>query len=171
MKYIFDFDRTLFDTDAFKAEQRKRLVVNSVRPLEGVSLSTYVFEDAFKFLREHDKGDMCIVSSCSGFNGVSSLTFQKAKIEGSGVTEYVSAFYVVPEGKEETLKNLSLQPDAVFVDDMTKHLYAAREARRDLRVVRIARDAVTTKESPDTSDSAIPVVTNLLELDAIIETL
>ncbi|MCD5381996.1 MAG: hypothetical protein LR017_01620 [Candidatus Pacebacteria bacterium] len=165
MRYLLDFDRTLFDTDAFKkAVLKAGYALGTPESLEKVDASRFVFSDALTFLKTHAKEDMYIVSSCTGFQSVYDRAYQSAKIAKSRVDAYVADVIVVEDTKVDAVVSLA-DGETVFVDDMDKHLSAVAARCPEVHVVHIGRSA----HYPTTR--TVPSIASLSELDATIEAL
>ena len=79
MKYILDFDRTVFDMDALyrKIEDTNPdAKTGTLKSLQGISLNEFLFPDALEFFKQHAKEDIQIVSSSFGFTGQWDLKYQ-----------------------------------------------------------------------------------------------
>jgi hypothetical protein len=171
MQYILDFDRTLFDTDAFKkaqVEQCSPSSVGAIGTLDELDVAEFMFKDAIEFLQSHQKADLCIVTSCCGITGVCDTAYQKTKLEKSGVYELVKEVHIVFNQKIRKLKTLFTGEPMTFVDDVLSHVEAAKEAIPELQTVHIRR-ADVLRAPDEQNDGSIPTITTLDELDAIIE--
>lgn len=170
MKYILDFDRTVFDTDALYKrldEQKRSTEAGTLASLESLGdISDLVFSDAMIFFTAHNKTDLCIVSSCKGKSGNWERTYQEKKIEHSGISKFVDQVLVVESGKVAVISELvkKFSEDTVFVDDMLEHLETLNSVDKNLKLVQI-------KRNPLASTGNFPVISQLSELDAIIREL
>lgn len=168
--YFLDFDRTLFDTDAFKQLQIERygeVALGTLQSLEDIPVADFVFDDAFDFLSSHQQESLHIVSSCAGRSGGWDTAYQKKKLELSGISEWVSAVHVVFDQKIQKIRKLFEGGSAVFVDDMYRHLAAVQSAVPEVQLVHIARNG-TASATDEKNYNGIPTIENLTELDAII---
>lgn len=170
MQYILDFDRTLFDTDACKAEQVKRYgtdALGSLQSLEELPVETFLFEDALDFLQAHDRSSLHIVSSCAGRTGGWDTAYQRKKLEKSGVAEYVAAVHLVFDQKIKMIRKILTDGPAVFVDDMFSHLTAVQRVLPEVQPVHIARSG-TLSAKDEAQYDGIPTIEDLTELDTVL---
>lgn len=172
MKYILDFDDTIFDTEKFKKILRKagigehergedtftRLEEHTGMPFEElVTKEKLVHEDALHFISEH-AGDCVILSSAASkrdehnVDEKAQMLFQELKIRHTGIAELVgdANVRVVAESKLETLQELQKQfGECVFVDDKKEHIEEAESIGMPaLRMVRGMGHAYSPEHAP-----------------------
>ena len=166
MKYLLDFDRTVFDMEGlYKAIDRHNpdAVLGSVESLEGIDLEGLLFPDAIEFFNTHPKEQMEIVSSGFGLTGQWEVSYQQKKIELSGVAKYVNAIHVVADSKISTIKRIARECDDVtYVDDHPENVQNAIQHIPGLSVVYLDRTGKGVQIAGATS------ITSFAELDAII---
>ncbi len=170
MKYILDFDRVLFDTDAFIAElekeglgemDRDEALVTLINE-KGIDLKEFVNEGVVDFLSKH-KDDCIIVSSYvsrnRGDNDTSEsdlVFFQNEKIRLSGLDVLVSEVIVTGETKLTELENIYKKYDgeATLIDDEKDHIAHAKEIGFDTFWVRTPKNLLSSAEGvPDFVES------------------
>ena len=166
MKYILDFDRTVFDMDALyeKIESvNPGVEVGTVESLKDINLEELLFPDALDFFSLQDQENIQIVSSSFGLTGQWDLEYQKIKIEKSNVAQYVSDVHVVADSKISTIKRIARNVDqAVYVDDHPEHVLNAMQHISGLTVVYINRK----NEQPEIP--GVKTIRSLAELEGII---
>ena len=193
MTYFLDFDRTLFDNDAF---QKYLVTLPAWKPFKermeattiGVSrdhtlqggvereqlwqeveawfatgsfsfqaqeLQRFVFSDVWDFLKNH--GTHSIIVTAGGANA----TFQKAKVEHSGLSASVSRAVFTPravtKGAVIAEVKTSYPAPYLFVDDLAAQLDSAAEVCPDVSLYEMRRDG---KEG----SGRYPTIRTLLEL-------
>lgn len=142
MRIILDFDRVLFDTDAFVAKLDELGIDHSVRNRalidaaleQGVSFASFVREGVVDFLKERGQ-EVVIVSShfsrTSDDNNnpeANPLEWQEMKIQLSGLAELVEKVMVTARDKREAFEEIAAQAGEVMVlDDEPEHIAVARE--------------------------------------------
>lgn len=162
MKYLLDFDRTVFDMEGLYAaikKQNPQETLGSVESLEGIDLEALLFPDAIDFFKAHNAADIEIVSSGFGLTGQWEVSYQQKKIELSGVAKYVGAIHVVADSKISTIKRIARESDSVmYVDDHPENIQNAVQHISGLHVVYINR------ESEDVSLVGAQTISTLADL-------
>lgn len=131
MKYIFDFDETIFDTEKFKQkeiikmtgreyskENWKEDIFLAIKFLENnihnnISYYKYLVKDFLDFIKIHNKNDIYILTK-------GNKEFQKLKIKKSGADKLVKKFFIVEESKADILKDLCVkfkEEIVIFIDN------------------------------------------------------
>jgi len=166
MKYILDFDRTIFDMDAlYRAIEQTNpgVPLGTVASLDGIDMSRFFFADVMTFLQTHNQQDIEIVSSCHGLTKRWSDRYQAEKIKRSGIDSFVAAVHVVSDSKIEIIKTIMKNnPEAIFVDDHPEHVASVSAAIPELQVFFLNRK----NENQVVSD--VPGITSLADLDDMI---
>lgn len=138
MRVVVDFDRVLFDTDAFSARlkseglgdmERDEKLLSEIEK-RNIDWKEFVNPDAREYLKKNVK--QCIVLSSyysrkrqDNITNKDMLTlFQREKIKRSGIAELVLEVIVVGEHKHEKLLEFlaESEDDLVFVDDEYEHV-------------------------------------------------
>jgi len=162
MKYLLDFDRTVFDMEGlYQAIKQTHpgIDLGTVASLKGIDLEQFIFPDALQFFTAHNPEHIEIVSSGFGLTGQWEVEYQAKKIEQSGVSQYVHAIHVVADSKITTIKRLARESDQVtYVDDHPEHIASAVQHIPGLQVVFIDR---TGSQSPVTGATTISSLTEL----------
>lgn len=142
MKFVFDFDRVLFDTDQFVKDLRSAHVYDegvtrNVSLLadakeSGINLEDYVNQEAVAFLKQHG-GESAIVSSFqSRYDDNNSgsddeiAEFQREKIMQSGLGILVNQVYVTAGDKTDALREVYSE-GSFFVDDEPSNVEVAHD--------------------------------------------
>jgi hypothetical protein len=163
MKYLLDFDRTVFDMEGlYQAIETYNpdAELGTVASLQGIDLQQFLFNDALEFFATHDQLDIDIVSSGFGLTGQWEVAYQIKKIELSGVGSYVRTVHVVPDSKISTIKRLARElEEVVYVDDHPEHVASAVQHIPGLCVVHIDRSGT----QPDIPGSFS--ITKLTDID------
>ena len=166
MKYILDFDRTIFDTDRLYKELEStgnRDLAGTIESLDKLNVPDLIFADAIKFISMHNKLDIVVVTSCLGKTAVWDKSYQEEKIKRSGIRDLVGVVdVVVGEKPKAVLKHIQTDR-CVFVDDMEKHLLSVKKAIPEIICVQISRT-----KNLDEKTSEFVQISTLAELDVII---
>lgn len=165
MKYLLDFDRTVFDMESLYesiAQTNPQTELGTIASLDGLPLETFLFPDALQFFASHDPSDIEIISSCYGKTGQWDLDYQKEKIRLSNVADFVGQVHVVAEDKVSCIEKITGRKPAVFVDDHPEHIRQVAEALPTVTAVYIDR----LQERSDAGN--VKRIESLTELDASI---
>jgi len=135
MKYLLDFDRTLFDADALLADLKDDQVdFTNLGPevLDGHPASNYLYQGVLPFLRSKESADVYILTALSTRYGDRILEYQKAKIEQESLISLVHDVVYVSKDKGEPAqkiaKSFSETETIVFVDDLIENCIAVQTA-------------------------------------------
>ena len=165
MKYILDFDRTIFDMDALYSQIAKtnpHSKLGTTKSLDTIDLPKFIFPDAEAFLAAHQPSDLYIVSSCYGKSATWDIEYQKEKIKRSKIAQQVNQVFVVPESKVEAIKPLVVgTTKAIYVDDHLEHVQAVAAALPDVQTVYL--DRTGTAPAP----AGLQRITSLAEIDQL----
>jgi FMN phosphatase YigB (HAD superfamily) len=165
MILAFDFDRTLFDTDAYhRAVLENGLQHLAVTPelVTTLNPAPFLFHDVLSFLATQSRSSIYIVSAITPEFGPQSGEYQREKIRATGMFEQVRDVILVVGTKAPALLRLveTHQDEMIwFVDDKEENLIDARECSPMVRAFRIARNGVTSDV-----DSDIPTMCQLSDL-------
>jgi hypothetical protein len=174
MKYIFDFDLTLLNTDALK----ERVFSESNTALVGTAdfwchynAMDFLYDDVLPWLKKAPKNDVHILTAYKPSQGPGAEAFQCGKVESGGFAELVESVTVMDGMKGPYAVALSkLFPDQeaiVFVDDRLDQCLSVKESLPNAHVCLIVRNGVFPESLPE----GISLIKNLADLDGIIKTL
>lgn len=136
MRYYLDFDRTVFNTDAFIAHWEQRAVDRGgTEPIfVPGELSQFLYPDAAQFLRDKE-------------NAVTIITFgeqalQEAKIKSAlhGIPRMAVMYTGIVRKGEFLAPHTHLHHDAVLVDDSPEELEVLAAQCPDLGLYEMRRD-------------------------------
>lgn len=168
MKYILDFDDTLFDTAGFKRWLRENeldgprdgTVLNELknRIEKGtLDMKQFVFPDARDFLEIHANDSMIVSSFVSKKDDNNEAVesdaraFQEFKLQASGIAEVIENRYELVAGSKiaAVSNELSKYPDELFmfVDDHRDYLEELEDLSDNLDLVNLRRES---KFNPET---------------------
>lgn len=137
MYLILDFDRTLFDTDRFKAvyEARLPLLLSGEARFSTGELTQFVYPDVISVLRKAKEEGITVVLLTFG-----DPTFQKAKVLATGLHEYFDIhIFTFGEKGQALFAQLGSQIQGVFVDDLSVWADSVKKFCPNIRTVRINR--------------------------------
>jgi FMN phosphatase YigB (HAD superfamily) len=166
MQYIFDFDHTLYETSRFSTDAKAykengTLITPAIWDL--YDASNYFYEDTLSFLASQKKEDVVVLSAATPAYGPEAHAFQEAKLDRSGVGEYVSQIIVMEGEKGSYIQKLYANQPTVFVDDTLSQLLSAKECCPEVRLVQMVRPGRETY-GPVSDTAQIPVISSLYEL-------
>ena len=130
MKYIFDVDHTLFDTDKFSedAEPYKEdgtWVTPKIWDI--LDARYYLYDDAIETLEKLGKENVELLTAVTPELGPESEAFQKLKLEKSGLMELASSTTFMVGLKGEYVNEITQGEVAAFLDDRKEQLESVRE--------------------------------------------
>ncbi len=167
MKYILDFDHTLFDTARFvhdAAEHKKNGTLITPDIWDSYDASSYLYDDVIPFLESIGKEHVQILTAVTTSLGPLSTEFQKAKLYRSGIASFVKEILFIEGEKGDHVKRMYEHTPTVFIDNMLSQLKSVQELCPEVEVVQIIRpDALGTNEI-DGTDETIKKVTSLYEV-------
>ena len=174
MKYILDFDRTLFDTPAYYqkvAELKLEEIQFDPEIWKQIEADEFLYEDVIDWLSTKSQEDLYILTAVNPNYGDGQGTHQKGKLTGSKVEELVSDVVFTQGLKGEHVAEIAKQfpPDEtiVFVDDMLEQCVSVKNTLPDTVCCLIVRDE-SLIEKVDIPEG-IKVVRCLSEVDDIIK--
>ncbi|MEN9920426.1 MAG: hypothetical protein RL538_319 [Candidatus Parcubacteria bacterium] len=170
MKYLLDFDHTLMDTEALKAEAFRSgttCFVGTVEFWQHHSVMPFLFTDVLPWLKTKEKSCLHILTAFKPSQGPDAQEFQKAKIASDGFSELVESVTVMEgmKGKVavEIAKQFPPHEPIAFVDDRLDQCLSVKQALPHAHCFLMLRYNVCPPDvAPD-----INVVTSLAEVDAI----
>jgi hypothetical protein len=168
MKYILDFDRTLFDTDAFKAQVAKDNKTDSLLTpaiWQQYSARDFLYNDVRAWLQKKPLESVVILTALSPEAGPLASEFQKAKLASSGMCDLVSEVIFMVGDKGKYVQDIAAGQPACFVDDLLSHHQSVQKYAP--YVTSLYMDRAGTVVAQKLVDSNIHLVRNLAEVDAI----
>ena len=152
MMYFLDFDRTLFDTEAFVASMQSRLAVPDDLTFAPGELSPFVYPDVPEFLRL--LGNEAVIVTHGN------PVLQRMKVESAltGIPR-ISALYVDQELKGPHVATCLAGSGvpALFSDDTPRELASVETCCPNIRLFEMRRDG-------GVGDGRWPVVRSLFDL-------
>lgn len=167
MRFILDFDHTLFDTNAFSvAAEPYKATGLWVTPQiwDELDARTFLYSDTLDFLNAKQTHELIILSAWTPSLGAESHAFQVSKIDKSGIADLVDKVVVMEGDKGPQVKLLCGGAPTVFVDDRIDHLLATQAMCPEVTVVQMVRPEVGML----LGDPSVPVVSSLAELDVLV---
>jgi len=166
MKYILDFDRTLFDTELlYQRFARDDVDKNVLVPAiwESYQAKDFLYPDTVPFLTQHDPGDLIILTAYGTKYGDQVCEYQQAKVEQTPILDLVSQIHFVEHDKAAIMQTIATtygpSEPLVFVDDLLEHCLAVKAAVPDCQCYLIQRTS-----SPITPTADITIITDLTQL-------
>lgn len=176
MKYILDFDRTLFNTDELYTHfQTDGLSMTTFIPevWDTYTAQDYLYPDVVPFLASKQASDIFILTALGDKYGDKILEYQTAKIEQEPIRSLVQeVVYVVHEkdaAAAKIAKQYAPQETIVFVDDLLAHCVAVKKALPHSHCFLMQRDS--TAIPVELEDLPITLVHTLKEVDDKMNTL
>jgi FMN phosphatase YigB (HAD superfamily) len=150
MKHIFlDFDRTLFDTEAFYNSLELTHIEGIMAGQLGADFSRFLYKDVISFMcNAKEAGYQCHLVTFGR------RTVQECKVKLSGIESYFTELFYVEQGsKAEVIKNyldsgVSCEK-AIFIDDTIAHLEQLRLLAPQVVPIRMARPGAKGSEVVD----------------------
>jgi FMN phosphatase YigB (HAD superfamily) len=147
MKHIFlDFDRTLFDTEAFYNSLELTHIEGIIAGQLGADFSRFLYSDAISF--------MCN-AKVAGYN-CHLVTFgrrsvQECKVKLSGLEPYFAELFYMEQGSKAEVIHKYLNSGVscekvVFIDDSIEHLAQVHELLPQVISIRMARPGAKGSE-------------------------
>lgn len=174
MKYIFDVDETLFDTEKFRQDAEPYKADGTwVTPgiWDVLDAADYLYPDVLSYIESLGKENVILLTAVTPDLGPESEAFQKAKVEQSGLFKLASQTIFMEGLKGPHIKELAASSGPmVFVDDREIQLQSAREYAPEVLAVRMERKLTTGggqfESIPGLSE--FPKITSLEALDTVI---
>ncbi len=174
MKYILDFDRTLFDTESFYVEaDRINQSEHTFTPRiwESINACGLLYDDVLDWLATKDKNDLYILTAISPKYGSESSDYQKGKLVCSKVNELVADVVFMQglkaESAMEIAKRFPSDETIVFVDDTLEQCVSVKEVLPNAICCLMVRDKSVIEDVEIPQD--IKVVHCLSDVDDIIK--
>lgn len=140
MKHIFlDFDRTLFDTEAFYHSLELTYIEGIIGGQIGADFSRFLYDDVVSFMcNAREVGYLCHLVTFGR------RSVQECKVKLSGLEPYFKELFYVEQGSKAAVIKKYLDSGvscekAVFIDDTIEHLEQVRALLPQVVPVRMAR--------------------------------
>jgi len=170
MKYILDFDRTLFDTERLYAAFAndgvdRNILVPDI--WQSYQAKDFLYDDALEFLQSHTPDDLIILTAYGTKYGDQVKQYQQAKVAQEPVLSLVKQIYYVESDKVAQMQVIRAQFDLaeqlVFADDLLDHCVAVQSCIPNCTSLWVRR--TDDQPAPPTD---IKAISSLSELDAMI---
>lgn len=164
MHIFLDFDRTVFDTEAFyNALEYECMRSTFESGLFTRSLAQFLYDDVLVFLETNRNNTLHIVT-------YGDRSVQEAKVQATGILDHVHHVAYVESGSKATyirsiLKQSRLAVRGVFIDDTNEHLEFTTVELPEVLTIRMQRRGAKGSSIPA---GKITAVTNLTEAQKII---
>ncbi len=174
MKYLLDFDRTLFDTAAFGQQvnndgEGSHLFDSDI--WKKYQASDYLFPEVIDWLEQKNKEDLFIVTAYVSALGLSAQDYQAEKLRSSKIEGKVESVILVKEDKGKVVAKITDQflPDepVVFVDDKIEQCLSVRAHAPQVQCFLMVRNRSVVGEIEEVK--GIKIVSSLKELDVMIK--
>lgn len=175
MKYLLDFDHTLFDTDAFVRAVRlsgTKIPLVSEEIWGEFVAADYLHNDTLDFLKSKNPTDIIILTMVTVSYGELAFPFQKRKVEQEPILSHVQEIEYVDDVKgpraAEIAKQFPPEEPIVFVDDHIEQCLSVKQHVPQCRCFLLVRDRSVIGDVKSIQD--IEVVHSLQEVDDRIQT-
>tara|TARA_B100000508_G_scaffold70522_2_gene55021 strand:- start:295 stop:816 length:522 start_codon:yes stop_codon:yes gene_type:complete len=173
MKYILDFDRTLFDVEGLYLaleEKEQRHLAGTTESLLLLDPADFLFPDVIDFLKKHKKEDLFILSSSQGITADWTEDYQAEKIERTGLSEYVAEVIVMKGGKGEFVRDLVAdfpEDNFAFIDDQAEQCISVKNMSPEVECFVVKRDD-ENRELDETVDG-FRIIKSLFDLSKLLQ--
>ena len=173
MKYILDFDRTLFDTDLFIVQLKSDgYSYDALVPemLDGYLIEKFLYRDVVSFLKDKSKFDVTILTALGSLlYGDRVSEYQKVKVEQEPILSLVGNFIYVEDVKGEAAGEIAAQfhprDPVVFVDDLLSQCLSVKQRLPQSHCFLMVRSGSLPEDLP----AGIIAVSTLAEVDVIMK--
>lgn len=150
VKHIFlDFDRTLFDTEAFYHSLELTYIGGIIGGQIGADFSHFLYEDVVSFMcNAREAGYLCHLVTFGR------RSVQECKVKLSGLEPYFTELFYVEQGSKAIVIKQYLDSGvscekAVFIDDTIEHLEQVKTLLPQVVLLRMARPGAKGSEIKD----------------------
>ena len=176
MKYILDFDRTLFDTNALLQKLQAAAVdLTHLGPehLSGMNMADFLYADTVLFLQSKQPKDIAILTALGASYGDKIREFQTAKVEQEPIISLVDQVVYVEHEKggraAEIVRQWPVGEPVVFVDDLLENCLSVQAAVPSVHCFLLRRENAVTQDV--FAVSGVTLVQNLSEVEAFVAAL
>ena len=166
MKYILDFDGTLFNTKGLTEaviEAQLTDIHTTPEVFDQLSPRDFLYEDTIDFL-SRCTDQVYILTMMSPVDGPYYKEFQHRKVNDSGIGEYVTEIVYMEGLKGDSVTRLA-EGSTVFLDDRYAQLASVAETCPEVRVVQMLRPDLDREVYP-----GVAIVHNLTEFEDLVKT-
>lgn len=163
MKHIFlDFDRTLFDTEAFYNSLELTHIEGIIAGQLGADFSRFLYSDAISFMcNAKEAGYSCHLVTFGR------RAIQECKVKLSGIEPYFEELFYVEQGSKAEVVQKYLNSGvscekAIFIDDSIEHIEQVTELLPQILSIRMARPGAKGSELVD---NRFTTIINLNKVD------
>jgi FMN phosphatase YigB (HAD superfamily) len=162
MKHVFlDFDRTLFNTEAFYTALEHFYLQGIIKRRIGTDFSQFLYEDGYSFMcNAKARGITCYILTYGD------KSIQSCKVELSLLLPYCKEVFYVEQGSKasaikEYVSSLSVQDHCYFIDDTASHLVEMQKNVPRMTLFHMKRKGAKGSEQ---SQSDFTVIASLEEV-------
>jgi uncharacterized Rossmann fold enzyme len=173
MKYILDFDKTLFDTPACYAhiaDTKNHNFEFTPELWEEFSSCEFLYNDVLDWVTSKDKEDLYILTAITPEQSGQATEYQKAKLLCSKLTELVTDTVFMVGAKGEYVRDIigkfPAEESVVFVDDKIEQCLSVKEVCPEIICCLMVRDKDVIGDVKEVQN--IKVVYSLSDVDVII---
>ena len=173
MKYILDFDRTLFDTDLFIKQvvadgHQETLMTPKI--WDQYAVIDFLYPDVFPWLSTKQTKDLHILTAWTPGYGLQAEAMQQKKLTAANLESLVAAITFISGDKGKPAAKIASQfppqETVVFVDDLIENCLSVKQNLPNSVTCLMVRNPEIVSEIP-----VIPVVHTLYDIDAMIGSL
>lgn len=176
MKYILDFDRTLFDTDSFISQVEadgKRSILVTTEIWSHYNARDFLYKDVLDWLLSKNKSDIQILTAVTADLGDKADSFQREKLNSANLKKFVSSTTFVTGEKGQSVaeiaKQFPLEEKLVFVDDRIEQCLSVKETMSEVICCLMVRDKSLIGEVKMVNN--LKVVSTLADVDVIMSSI
>jgi FMN phosphatase YigB (HAD superfamily) len=174
MRYIIDFDRTLFDFAQFVARVEadgRRTELATPKIWQYYNVSDFFYPDVLSWFESKLREELYILTAMTPSYGPEACEYQREKLARSGLVELVSdvTFMVGEKGSHAAAIANRFPPHEpiVFIDDRIEHCLEVTAAVPRATCCLMVRDRSVIGDV--STVRGMPVVHTLKEVDAMID--
>jgi hypothetical protein len=176
MKFLLDFDRTLFDTDAFIAQVERdgrsdRLITPDI--WQEYDVREFLYDDVLPWLATQPRESLHILTAITPTAGAEADAFQREKLRSGGFAELVASVTFVVGEKGEVAGEIASQfppPEPIiFIDDRIEQCLSVQRALPEAHCCLMVREPAVIGSVAMVR--GMTVVHSLAGVDAMIEKL
>lgn len=174
MKYIIDFDHTLFDANAFieKVEIDGRSdILYTPAIWKYYDVKDFLYSDVIGWLGSKIRSDLHILTAITPSKGEYSNEFQKVKLQNDVIAKMVNSISFVIGEKGESVASIAEQfppqEQIVFIDDRIEQCLSVQAVSPEVTCCLMVRDPSIIGDIK--SIRGIHVVHTLMDVDVIMD--